>query len=44
MGRILAIVLEPDNKKDVYYPITARDASKKERKRYAEWKGGKKII
>lgn len=31
--RVLAIVLELENEQDNYYPITARDASKKERNR-----------
>lgn len=37
--RVLAIILEPIEPR-LYYPITARDASRKERQRYREWKGG----
>jgi uncharacterized DUF497 family protein len=37
--RMLAIVLAP-KRKGVYYPITARDADKKERQKYQQQKGG----
>ncbi len=37
--RILAVILEPVEP-GLYYPITARDASRKERQRYRLWKGG----
>ena len=40
--RILAIVLDPEPEANVYYPVTARPADRKERKRYEEEKGGKK--
>jgi hypothetical protein len=30
-GRILVVILEPDKKEGVYYPVIARPASKKER-------------
>ena len=35
-GHMLAIVLEPDDEEDVYYPVTARPASRKERRLYRE--------
>lgn len=37
-GRILALVLAPKEEQGVYYPVTARDASRKERRAYTEWK------
>jgi uncharacterized DUF497 family protein len=37
--RVLAVILEP-LEPGLYYPITARDASRKERERYRAWKGG----
>jgi hypothetical protein len=37
--QVLAVILEPIEP-GLYYPITARDASRKERERYREWKGG----
>src|SRR5690349_19350352 len=38
-GRILAVVLDPVEA-DVYYPITARSASRKERRYYTQQKAG----
>jgi uncharacterized DUF497 family protein len=38
-GSILAVILAPQGG-DVYYPVTARPASRKERRRYQEWKEG----
>jgi len=38
-GWMLAVVLEPQGE-DIYYPITARPASRKERRRYEEQYGG----
>lgn len=38
-GRILVVVLAPE-RRGVYYPVTARPASRKERRRYQEEKGG----
>jgi uncharacterized protein len=37
--RMLAVVLEPEGE-DVYYPVTARPASRKERRYYQGQKGG----
>lgn len=37
--RMLAVVLEPEGR-GVYYPVTARPATRKERRRYREEKGG----
>ena len=39
-GRMLAVVLSPQPEPGVYYPITARDADRKERRTYAAQKGG----
>ena len=41
-GRMLAVVLEPEST-DVYRPITARPASRKERRYYQQQKGGAPI-
>lgn len=40
-GRKLTVILAPKGG-DAYYPVTARPASRKERKRYAQLKGGEK--
>lgn len=40
IGRILTVILDPENKKGVYYPITARTADRKERKNYMREIGG----
>jgi hypothetical protein len=39
---MLSIVLDPEEEPEVYYPITARPASRKERRYYREKKGGEK--
>ncbi len=40
-GRMLAVILDPEPEgKGVYYPVTARPASRKERRYYQEEKGG----
>jgi len=39
-GEILTVILAPEGG-DVYYPVTARPASKKERQLYRAQKGGK---
>ena len=38
-GRMLAVVLEPEGA-EIYYPVTARPASRKERRRYAAARRG----
>lgn len=43
-GRLISTFLDPEEQNGVYYPVTARDASKKERISFQEWnKGGVKI-
>jgi uncharacterized DUF497 family protein len=37
-GRIISAFLDPEPEKGVYYPVSARDASKPERKSYNEWR------
>lgn len=39
-GRMLAIILDPEKEPGVYYPVTARQASRKERRTYQIAKGG----
>jgi uncharacterized DUF497 family protein len=40
-GRLLSAFLDPEPEEGVYYPVSARDASKKEREDYTAWsKGG----
>ncbi len=39
-GRILAVILDPEEEEGVYYPVTARPASRKERRLHQEQKGG----
>jgi uncharacterized DUF497 family protein len=39
-GRILTAILAPQSEEGVYYVITARTASRKERQLYREQKGG----
>ena len=39
-GRMLAVILDPEQEEGVYYPVTARPASRKERRLYREQKGG----
>ncbi len=41
-GRMLAVFLDPEVEHGVYYPVTARSASKKERREYEISKGGEK--
>lgn len=38
-GRYLMIIIAPEGA-GVYYPITARDTTEAERRRYRRWKGG----
>jgi uncharacterized DUF497 family protein len=38
-GRMIAVVLDPEGE-DVHYPVTARSASRKERRRYEQAEGG----
>ncbi|HEY7419226.1 MAG TPA: hypothetical protein VH593_28850 [Ktedonobacteraceae bacterium] len=40
-GRIISAFLDPELEAGVYYAVTARDASKKERQAYQEWVNGK---
>ncbi len=39
-GRVLTAILAPDDEPGVYYVVTARPASRKERRRYRELRGG----
>ena len=39
-GRMLTVILAPQEEQGVYYVITARDAGRKERRRYRERRGG----
>jgi len=40
-GRMLTVILDPEPDQDgVYYPVTARPASRKERRGYQQAKGG----
>lgn len=41
LGRVLSVVLSAKGE-DTYYPVTARDASRKERRYYDQVKGGEK--
>lgn len=38
-GKLYAIVLGPEGE-NTFYPVSARQASKKERREYAAWKAG----
>ena len=38
-GRMLTVILAPQGE-GIYYPVTARPASRKERRRYQEQQGG----
>lgn len=38
--RMLTIILDPEDQKGAYYPVTARSASRSERKIYENEKGG----
>jgi uncharacterized DUF497 family protein len=37
-GRTLAVVLDPEPEEGVYYPVTARPASRRERRQYQQEK------
>lgn len=37
---MLAVILDPEGEEGVYYPATARPASRRERRLYGERKGG----
>ncbi len=37
-GRMLTVVLDPEEEKGVYYPVTARDSSRKEKRLYKQEK------
>ena len=39
-GRVIAAILDLDDEEGVYYPVTARSASRQERRLYQERKGG----
>jgi uncharacterized DUF497 family protein len=41
-GRMLSAILDPEEEPEVYYPVSARDASRKERRYYREKKRGQK--
>jgi Uncharacterized protein conserved in bacteria len=41
--RIIALFLDPEPEDGVYYPVSARDASKKERSVYNTWSKGGEI-
>ena len=41
-GRMLVVVLDPGEEPGAYYPVTARPASRKERRAYQIAKGGEK--
>lgn len=41
-GRILAVVLDAEPEAGAYYPVTARPASRQERRLYREAKGARK--
>ena len=40
-GRMLSVVLDPEDEEGVYYPVTARPASRPERAHYQKEKGVK---
>ncbi len=37
-GRLISVFLDPEPEDGVYYPVSARDASKKERRSYVAWR------
>lgn len=39
-GKMLTVILAPQEEEGVYYVVTARPASRKERRRYQELEGG----
>lgn len=41
-GRMLAAILDPEAQAGVYYPVSARPASRKERRKYEEQTAGGK--
>lgn len=41
-GRMLVVILDPEEERGVYYPVTARTASRKERRLHREQSGGEK--
>ncbi len=41
-GRMLSVVLEPEDEPEVYYPVTARPASRRERHIYLSLEGGER--
>lgn len=44
-GRIISVFLDPETQNGVYYPVSARDASKKERLSYKIWtRGGEESV
>mgnify|MGYP003395305021 CR=1 FL=1 len=43
VGRMLTVILDPENDKGAYYPITARVADRKERKNYSDEVGGEEL-
>lgn len=42
-GRMLTVILDPEPEPDVYYPVTARPASRQECRRYQEVQGGEAL-
>lgn len=40
LGRVLAVVIDPEPEEGKYYPVTARSADRKERRDYFAEKGG----
>ena|SRR5579862_9497062 len=43
-GRIISAFLDPEPEEGVYYTVTARDASKKERQAYRAWVNGEEKV
>lgn len=39
-GRMLTVILAPENEEGVYYPVTARHADRKEQRNYHQEQGG----
>ena len=40
-GRLLTVILAPSDDAGIYYPVTARPASKQEHRRFEETQGGR---
>ena len=40
VGRMITVVLDPEDEPGVYYPVTARPASRRERRIFLSEKGG----